>query len=83
MDDSLLVGVLHGLADPRHELESAAQVEPDLGRVAIERASAHQLHGEVGFQPMTRILRARLVHLRDPRMLESPEQVRFLLEPSQ
>ena len=47
VDDEVLVGVAHRVADLRHELEPAGDRELVLVAVAGERHALDQLHGEV------------------------------------
>ena len=48
MDDPLLVGVLHGLADRDGQLESLAERQPPLVAEPGDRNALDQLHHEVG-----------------------------------
>jgi len=48
MDDGLLMGMLHSVADQDEELQPLPHREPALVAISRDRHSRHILHGEVG-----------------------------------
>ncbi len=81
VDDPLLVGVVHGVADAGDEVEPLADAGIPLRHVLVEGASRHELHREVRLGAVPRVRHPGLVDLRDPRVAEPPQRVRLLLEP--
>jgi hypothetical protein len=80
VDDPLLVRVLDGVAHARDELEPLSHRELALARVPAERLAVDELHREKRLRPRTRVGGARLVDLRDARVLEQAENFTLALE---
>ncbi len=80
MDDALLVRVLHRVGDLGQDLQTVLRGQVVERRVLQDRPAADQLHREVGLRPGAGLEGARLVDLRDARVLQAPQHVRFVLE---
>ena len=80
MDQPALVRMLHRIADSRHQLQPLLHVE--LMRVAIfqQGLPPHQLHRKKRLSPEGRLGRARVVNLRNPRMLQASQSLCLVLE---
>ena len=48
VDDAPVVGVLHGVADPRHQAQAGGEVEAVAVGVLVQGQAADELHGEEG-----------------------------------
>ncbi len=80
MDNPLLVGVLHRLADRHEELETLPGRELGLVAEIQERQAVDQLHDEKGL-PVRR--QTAVEHLGDVGVVHERERLPFLLEPLQ
>jgi hypothetical protein len=59
------MGVMHRLADPRHQLQPLPCVEALRFRVTVERLATNELHGEEGLRAELGVHRAGLIDLSD------------------
>ena len=80
MDDASLMGVLHGVADLRHQLETRTRRQPKRLRVVSERLAADELHGEVRLETDSGVGGAGLENLRDAGMMQARQRVGLALE---
>ena len=78
MNDSLLMGVLHGLADIDEQLQPLTRAQPGLVAVLRDRHPADQLHHEVG---TAGVRRAGIQHPGDIRMVHHRQGLPLGLEP--
>jgi hypothetical protein len=69
VNDAALVGVVHGVADARHEFEPLAGTQGAIAGVGGEREASHQFHGEEGLRSLAGLGRAGFVNLGDAGML--------------
>ncbi len=83
VNDTLLVGVVYGIADACHELEAYLDAEVVLFRVLPEFLSLDVLHGEVGQAGLAGIDLARIVDLRYAGMPEPAQHLGLEAEPFQ
>ena len=77
MNDSLLVGMLHGLADVDEQLQPLARTESRFVAEFGDRHAADQLHDEVR---AARVRRSRIKHLGDVRMIHHRQRLPLGLE---
>jgi hypothetical protein len=77
MNDTLIVGMLHGVAHPGNQLDASASVETVTAGVLIQGQPADKLHGEE--RPAV-VTHPRFVNLGDTRMLEPGQDLCFVLE---
>ena len=80
VDDALLMRVMHGVADPRQELQPLARCEPAALAYALSVLADHQLHREERLPASAGVGGPGLEDLRDSRMLQPPQHLGFLLE---
>ena len=80
VDDPLLVGVLHGLADGDEQLQPGPDGKPMLVAVVGDRHAAHQLHHE---ERLAGRGRAAVVHAGDVRMVHQGQRLPLGIEPGQ
>ena len=78
MNDSLLMGVLHGLANIDEQLQPLTRAQPGLVAVLRDRHAADQLHHEVGAAGFGR---AGIEHLGNIRMVHHRQGLPLGLEP--
>ncbi len=77
MNDALVVGVLHGIADLGQKLEACGQIEIAAAGVLVQGHSANKLHREK--RPAVDSS-ARLIHLGDPGVLKPAQDLCFVAE---
>src|SRR5262249_29027839 len=77
VDDSLLVAVLNGIADLGEELTARADTKVGLARKLEQGTALDIFHGKKRLQTGAAAGSPRLEHLRDTRMLQAGEHLRF------
>src|SRR5262245_59870137 len=82
MDDSTLMRMMDRFADSRHQFEPLARTLAVRFHVLGERFAPNELHCEVRLRTEAGVGGARLVDLRDTRVLQATEGLRFQLKAS-
>ena len=80
VDDPLLVGVLHGLADRDEQLQPGPDREPVLVAIVGDRHAADELHHE---ERLVRLRGAAVVDAGDVGMVHQGQRLAFGVEPGQ
>ena len=83
VDKAALMGMLHGIADFRDQLQPLAWIELVGLAIGEQSLAMDQFHGEVGLVTEGRFRGAGVVDLRDPRVLQSAKGLRFVLKSTQ
>src|SRR5436190_11668243 len=80
MNDAALMGVMYRIADLDHQSQTIAGFEMLLAGKGRQRFAADKLHRDELLLAVSEIRAAGLEDLRNPRMLETREQLGFVLE---
>ena len=80
MHDSTLMRMLHGVADFREQFQSSVAAKPLLVGVPRDWRSRDEFHRDKRLRTERRVSGAGLEYLRDVRMPEARQQLRFVLK---